>query len=1178
MSGSLPTGITASAYNPATGELVLTGSATLADYQTAIAQVQYDNASADPDGADRTITVVVNDGDDDSNIATSTIAVGAANDAPALDLDADDDSGATGADYFGSFTEDLGPVAIGDIVDPDISITDADDTTIESATITLTNRPDGVFESLSVSGSLPTGISASVYSPTTGVLTLTGTGSLADYQTAIGQIRYNNTDQQPTTDNRVITVVVNDGETDSNIATATITVESQNDLPVIDLDFNDDSGASGPDYNTNFIEGGGAVSIVDADFAIFDVDDTNLDSATVTLTNRPDGTDEGLSVSGSLPAGITASAYNPATGEITLSGSASIADYQTAIQQVVYNNTSADPNTADRIIEVIVNDGDDGDSNTGTTTIVFSASNDAPVLDLDDDDDSGATGVNYLGSFTEDLGPVAIGDIIDPDIIITDADDATLVSATITLANRPDGNAVEALSISGSLPTGITTTGYTAATGELVLTGTASLADYQTAIGQIRYNNTSQDPTPADRSITVVVNDGVDDSNTATATISVNPTVDAPVISDLDGDSLGYTEGDGVVLLDQSVQLTVADADSPNFDTGQLVVSITSGGVVLEDVLSIEEQGTGAGQVNTLGLSVRIGTTVVGSAVGGANGSDLQITFNSTATAAEVQAVTRAITYQNTDTDNPTEGNRNIQFLLSDGDGGTSTPSVVIVTVSRENDAPTIQFFSQTRAYTEGQGALVIDNLVPAQISDVDSADFDGGNMTVSITAGGDAAEDVLSIQSQSPATDAGNISISGTDLVVGNGTTTDVFATFTGGTGGADLVITFNSALATPALVSDLAALLTYENTDVDNPTGGIRTIEVTVDDGDGGTSTAAASTVNVLVSNDPPVLDDLAGDTLAYSEGDLFQIVDQGTLATVIDPDSGDFDNGVLTVSITNRVLTEDIVSLSTSGTGITLSSGVSAGSQVTVGGEVIGVIGSGGVLNQNLVVTFNADADATDVQTVVNAVTYLNSNAVNPDETARTVRFFLTDGDGGSTGNVFRLKTTEETIQALEEQEEEQTSQGPAVAVEDPEDPCQPLRNLRRSTEEPKLKSNEDENSVPAPRRSKRLAALRSKRSSEPIQSNSEPQMDKEENLLGKPGENGKQLEEDERKQTRFQESEYGSLSQIEISCFYSQIEIAQVSFLLVFFLFFSSFLLLFLLFYSFLPSFFDFFCFL
>ena len=72
-----------------------------------------------------------------------------------------------------------------------------------------------------------------------------------------------------------------------------------------------------------------------------------------------------LSISGSLPGGITASAYNPATGVLTLTGVASIADYQTALHQVVFSTT--DTSNADRIISVTVNDG----ANTSNTAQTF---------------------------------------------------------------------------------------------------------------------------------------------------------------------------------------------------------------------------------------------------------------------------------------------------------------------------------------------------------------------------------------------------------------------------------------------------------------------------------------------------------------------------------------------------------------------------------------------------------------------------------------------------------------------------------------------------------------------------------------------------------------------------------------------------------------------------------------
>ena len=118
-----------------------------------------------------------------------------------------------------------------------------------------------------------------------------------------------------------------------------------NDAPVLDLDGNDSSTATGSsDYTTTFTEGT-AVAIGDVDVSITDVDDTNIESATITLTNIEDGALESLSVNGILPTGITASSYNSSTGVITLTGRATLSDYQTAIAQIQYDNTSENPNT-----------------------------------------------------------------------------------------------------------------------------------------------------------------------------------------------------------------------------------------------------------------------------------------------------------------------------------------------------------------------------------------------------------------------------------------------------------------------------------------------------------------------------------------------------------------------------------------------------------------------------------------------------------------------------------------------------------------------------------------------------------------------------------------------------------------------------------------------------------------
>lgn len=60
----------------------------------------------------------------------------------------------------------------------------------------------------------------------------------------------------------------------------------------------------------------------------------------------------------------------------------------------------------------------------------------------------------------------------------------------------------------------------------------------------------------------------------------------------------------------------VADSDSANFDTGTLTISIPSGNVPTEDVLSIRNQGTGAGQIGVSGSNVTYGGVVIGTYTG----------------------------------------------------------------------------------------------------------------------------------------------------------------------------------------------------------------------------------------------------------------------------------------------------------------------------------------------------------------------------------------------------------------------------------------------------------------------------------------------------------------------------------------------------------------------------------
>src|SRR5258707_8953060 len=78
--------------------------------------------------------------------------------------------------------------------------------------------------------------------------------------------------------------------------------------------------------------------------------------------------------------GITGS-FNATSGVLTLTGSATVANYQTALRSVTYAKTSTNPSTLTRTVSVVANDGT-ANSNTATRTITVAAVNDPPVVTM----------------------------------------------------------------------------------------------------------------------------------------------------------------------------------------------------------------------------------------------------------------------------------------------------------------------------------------------------------------------------------------------------------------------------------------------------------------------------------------------------------------------------------------------------------------------------------------------------------------------------------------------------------------------------------------------------------------------------------------------------------------------------------------------------------------------------
>ena len=179
-------------------------------------------------------------------------------------------------------------------------------------------------------------------------------------------------------------------------------------------------------------------------------------------------------------------------------------------------------------------------------------------MDLNGADEAG---FGNAATFTEDGPAIAIAQ---SDATLTDVDSANLTSMTVTLTNRPDGSA-ESLALTAAAQVaataaGLTVASYNSGTGVLLITGTASKATYETVLRGIVYGNTDQDPSAADRSITVVVSDGTLSSAAATSTIHMVAVNDAAVLS---ADTKNLIETNAAADISTSGTLTISDVDSP---------------------------------------------------------------------------------------------------------------------------------------------------------------------------------------------------------------------------------------------------------------------------------------------------------------------------------------------------------------------------------------------------------------------------------------------------------------------------------------------------------------------------------------------------------------------------------------------------------------------------------------
>ena len=118
-------------------------------------------------------------------------------------------------------------------IDPGLTISDADSQNLVSATVSIANNFHAAEDILGFADQ--NGIHGS-YNSSTGVLTLSGVSSVANYQAALRSVTYFNGSDDPSSATRTVSYQVDDGSSQnhsSNIFTASVDVIPADDAPVI---------------------------------------------------------------------------------------------------------------------------------------------------------------------------------------------------------------------------------------------------------------------------------------------------------------------------------------------------------------------------------------------------------------------------------------------------------------------------------------------------------------------------------------------------------------------------------------------------------------------------------------------------------------------------------------------------------------------------------------------------------------------------------------------------------------------------------------------------------------------------------------------------------------------------------------------------------------------------------
>ncbi|HST38929.1 MAG TPA: Ig-like domain-containing protein, partial [Conexibacter sp.] len=449
----------------------------------------------------------------------------------------------------------------------------------------------------------------------------------------------------------------------SSTARVTITVRAINDAPVVTT-------SAGV---TAFEERSPPVA-VDAALTVRDVDSPQLTGAVARIGSGYVNGEDVLAFRGA--GAIRGARFDPLTGTLTLSGRATVADYQAALRSITYGNTTIgrDPTGGPRQVTFTVTDSSAATSAAATKTVNVRAVADAPVVTL-----PGST-----VAYTENDPATEL----DRALTVTDADSATLSGATAQIV-RGLARGEDVLSLTAAAPGGIRAR-YDAATGTLTLSGAASLADYQAALRTVAYANTSEAPSTATRSVQFVATDaGGTPSRAVARDVTVRAVNDNPTAADdgytTDAGTLLTVAAPGALSNDRDLdgdRLTIDEVDGSAANVGRAITTPRGATVTVNADGSLSYDPDGAFDALRPGDEVR--ETLTYRVTDGALTATATITF--TVTGANDAPVAADDDYR-TDEDTPLTVTAPSGLLANDTDADGDALTVAAVDGSAANVA-----------------------------------------------------------------------------------------------------------------------------------------------------------------------------------------------------------------------------------------------------------------------------------------------------------------------------------------------------------------------------------------------------------------------------------------------------------------------------------------------------------